>query len=239
MLIRRSSDRGYFDHGWLKTYHSFSFGEYYDKSFMNFHDLRVINEDFINPNSGFGFHPHRDMEIITYIISGELTHEDNLGNKEKITAGCFQVMSAGSGIIHSEFNHSSKECHLLQIWISPDRKSHQKTNQFSEEDNFDPYYKILDSNHYEKFLLVASGDGRENSIKIRQDAKIYAINSGELSNIQLPKSTKDNLYIHIAEGEIGFGDLILKSGDGVGISSFKVYSLEFLKPTKLLLFLMN
>jgi quercetin 2,3-dioxygenase len=117
--IRKSSERGHFEYEWLDTYHSFSFGEYYDPHYRNFSHLRVINEDFIAPHQGFGKHPHKNMEIITYVISGELTHEDSLGTKEVLKAGEFQRMTAGSGIFHSEKNLSDKPVHLFQIWITP------------------------------------------------------------------------------------------------------------------------
>ena len=226
-IIRKSNERGFFDHGWLKSFHSFSFGEYHDIHHMNFRSLRVINEDLIRAKTGFGFHPHNNMEIITYIMRGSITHEDNLGNKEEIKAGEFQVMSAGSGIIHSEFNHSDAETHLLQIWIKP--------NQLGGE----PSYRISAPNHEKKWALVASNDGRDESFMIKQDANIYAINSCDLNEIAFPELKQKHIWIQVAEGSISIDKTEIKAGDGISFERESLNSLskiEFKEPSKMILF---
>lgn len=225
IIIRRSNARGYFDHGWLKTYHTFSFADYYDPDFIGFGSLRVINDDIVSPNNGFGFHPHRNMEIITYILDGTLTRSDNLGNREEIKAGETQVMSAGSGIVHAEWNYGHKPCHLLQIWINP--------NQTGGE----PSYKIYHTDHFEKWGLIASGFANKSAIKIKQDAEIYVINSGSLHEIELPKSKSQMIWIHVASGELNIENIILKYGDAIGFTSNEFSrNIKFLVESKVLVF---
>lgn len=226
ILVRKSAERGFFNHGWLTSYHTFSFADYHDKNFMNFSDLRVINEDVIKPNQGFGLHPHKNMEIITYVLSGSLTHSDNLGNKEEIKAGNFQVMSAGSGIIHGEFNHGDIDCHLLQIWIMP--------NQNGGE----PYYKIHQVDHHEKWALIVSNDGARNSVSIRQNSALYVLESGKIKNIQLPLKNEKNCLIHVASGKIKIADLILETGDACGFRG-EVDKIDFMQDSKILVFYLN
>ena len=161
--IRPSEQRGKQNLGWLKTQFTFSFADYYDPQFMGFKSLRVINEDFIAPKQGFGLHPHRDMEIITYIIKGEIEHTDDMGNKEVIHAGEIQQMSAGTGIYHAEFNPSDEELHLLQIWVQPNKKGVK------------PHYaKKLISQNKNSINLIISSDAGNNTLAIHKDAKIYA-----------------------------------------------------------------
>lgn len=224
-ILRKSNERGYFNHGWLKTYHTFSFADYYDPEFMGFSNLRVVNEDIILPKNGFGLHPHRNMEIITYILDGTLTHSDNLGNKEEIKAGEVQVMSAGNGIVHSEWNYSDKPCHLLQIWINP------------SQIGVNPSYKIYNVDHFEKWGLIASGLGEKSLLKIKQDAEIYVINSGSLNEIGLPESKSQMEWIHVATGEIEIENMILKAGDAIGFTS-REYSknIRFNSQSKALVF---
>lgn len=222
--IRKSKDRGHFNHGWLKSHHTFSFGEYYDANFMNYHTLRVINEDVIQPNTGFGLHPHKHMEIITYVLGGVLTHTDNLGNREEIPAGSFQVMSAGSGIIHGEFNHSNTSCHLLQMWVM--------TNQKGGE----AYYTIHNPNHFEQWTLVVSGDGFENSVQIRQNAKMYAIDSGALHTIEMPRGD-GHFWLQIATGSVKIGDATLRAGDAIAFDySSQFAMISFLEQSRAVLF---
>lgn len=223
IYIRKSQDRGFFDYQWLKTYHSFSFGQYYNEKAMNFSDLRVINEDIIAPNSGFGLHPHKNMEIITYILSGTLTHSDNLGNKEEINQGEFQIMSAGSGIIHGEFNHQKSPCHLLQIWISPEQNGGQAS------------YKIHQTDHLEKWALIACNNDEKNAVKIKQQAKLYVIDSNNLKSTNLPEINKSNCYLHVAIGKIKIADNILKSGYAIAFQE-NPEKIEFLETSKILLF---
>src|SRR6266550_4570151 len=166
--IRKSSDRGHFDHGWLNTYHTFSFADYYDPAHMGFRSLRVINEDRVAPGAGFGMHGHRDMEIVTCVLSGALEHKDSLGHGEVLRPGEFQHMSAGRGIRHSEFNPSATEpVHLYQIWLLP------------RESGLEPSYaqKAFDPAHRTgRWQLVASPNGADGSLKIQQDARIYLAN---------------------------------------------------------------
>jgi redox-sensitive bicupin YhaK (pirin superfamily) len=224
-IIRRSNERGYFDHGWLKTHHTFSFADYYHHDFIDFGSLRVINEDTVLPQNGFGFHPHKNMEIITYIMHGTLTHKDNLGNIEEIKAGEVQVMSAGNGIIHSEWNYGDKPCHLLQIWIKP--------NHLGGE----PSYKIYTTDHFEKWGLVASGFENKSPVKIKQNAEIYVINSGSLKTVNLPDSSSQMIWLHIATGEIEIENLILKTGDALGFKSNKyTKNIKFNSESKILVF---
>jgi redox-sensitive bicupin YhaK (pirin superfamily) len=212
MIIRRGKDRGFFNHGWLKSYHTFSFGEYYSKKFMNFHSLHVINEDFVRAKKGFGLHPHSSMEIITFVMKGTLTHSDNLGNREEIGAGCFQIMSAGDGIMHSEFNHGDEEVHLLQIWIMPDK------------DGGTPSYRIFKPRIKGNWALIAAHDDakqnqQEDFLSIKQDASVYAIDSANLKEISLPKLTQKNLLLQVASGNITIDDgTELKAGDAIGLS---------------------
>src|SRR5215213_8963914 len=165
LSVRRSQDRGHFDHGWLNTYHTFSFSEYYDPNWTQFRSLRVMNDDTVAPGQGFGMHGHRDMEIITYVLSGQLQHRDSLGNGDVLTAGELQHMTAGSGIRHSEFNPSDSEpVHLYQIWLLPDRQG------------LPPRYeqtRFASADMSGRFRLVASPEGSEGSLAIHQDARLY------------------------------------------------------------------
>ena len=213
-IIRLSNERGYFDHGWLKSYHSFSFAQYFDPKFMNFHSLRVINEDFIKSKTGFDLHPHESMEIITFVMKGVLTHIDNIGNREEIYPQCFQIMSAGDGIIHGEFNYGDEEVHLLQIWIKPNEKGGK------------PSYKIFKPDINKKWALIASFQDDHNSkitknfLSIKQNASVYAIDSSDLTEIYLPNLVQKNLWLQVASGSIEMSDgLKLKAGDAIGINN--------------------
>lgn len=225
MMVRKSNERGFFDHGWLKSYHTFSFADYFDSNFMGFGHLRVINDDVVDANTGFPMHPHKNMEIITYILEGSLTHSDNIGNKEDINTGQVQIMSAGRGIVHSEWNNGNKPCHLLQIWI--------KTNNLNTE----PSYKIYTPDHLEKWALIASGDEGEKTFHIQQDAKIYVIDSGSLSNILIPDMS-GNIWIHVATGNAKVMNVELSNGDAIGLHNKKIKGekIEFYQKSKVLVF---
>jgi len=212
MSIRRSADRGYADHGWLKSYHSFSFAEYHDPDHMGFGPLRVINEDRVAPGMGFGTHGHRDMEIITYVLDGALAHSDSLGTGSVIRPGDVQKMSAGSGIRHSEFNHSQTDpVHFLQIWIVPDRGGVAPGYQ---QLSFPREAKLG------KLLLVASNEKRDDLIQIQQDAKMYVtvLDSAE-QRVTHTIEPGRQAWIHVATGSAVVNGKTLKAGDGAAVTS--------------------
>ncbi|HEX8143841.1 MAG TPA: pirin family protein [Pyrinomonadaceae bacterium] len=211
IVVRRSEDRGHFNFGWLNTYHTFSFGEYYDPRFMGFRDLRVINEDWVHPGRGFPTHPHRDMEIVTYVLEGALEHRDSMGNGSVIRPGEVQRMSAGTGITHSEKNGSANDSvHLLQIWILPNRKG------------IKPSYEqkmYADEEKRGRMRLIASEDGRDGSVVIHQDAKVYAtlLDQGQEITQELP--SERHAWLQVARGAVTVNGQQLKQGDGAGISA--------------------
>lgn len=203
--IRRSDARGYADHGWLKSFHSFSFADYFDPAWMGWGNLRVINEDRIAPGTGFGTHGHRDMEIISYVLQGNLAHKDSMGNVKGIPPGDVQRMSAGSGVRHSEFNHAPDQTtHFLQIWIEPNvigipPSYEQKT--FVAEDKRG------------RLRLVASPDGADGSVQIHADASLYAglLDGAESAELALAPGRKG--YVHLVRGELAVNGQALKAGD--------------------------
>ena len=213
--IRRSTNRGYFDHGWLKTFHSFSFGDYHNPDRMAFGPLRVINEDFILKGSGFGTHSHRNMEIITCVLSGELAHKDSMGNGSGIKPGEFQYMSAGSGVTHSEFNFSQEpQTHLYQIWIVP--------NQTETKPRYSQVH-IKDEDKFNRFALVAGPHESGAPIEIHQNAKMY------VSNINLPQQLTfepgpaySKCYIQVMSGKLNIKDHILLAGDACAFTQEKL-----------------
>jgi len=204
--IRPSTERGGGDYGWLKTRHTFSFDQYRDPRWMGFRSLRVINEDFVAPGNGFPMHPHRDMEIITYVLKGALAHKDSMGNGSIIHPGDGQRMSAGSGVRHSEANPSTKDpVHLLQIWITPDRSGHQpgyEQKSFPEEEKRG------------RFLLIASPDGDQGSVTIHQDAKLYVslLSPGQQVERELGQGWFG--WLQVAKGAVDLNGRSLKQGDG-------------------------
>ncbi|HMJ50412.1 MAG TPA: pirin family protein [Burkholderiales bacterium] len=226
--IRKSSDRGYFDHGWLKTYHSFSFADYFDREHMSFGNLRVINEDFVQAGKGFGTHPHRDMEILTFILEGQLAHKDSMGNGSIIKPGDVQRMSAGTGVTHSEFNASPDEIvHLLQIWILPKYSGLQPSY---EQKHFDAREK------QNELRLVASPDGREGSVTIHQDASVYAgiLSKGKEVSYRLANNRR--AYIQALRGAFKVNGERLNAGDGAKITGEKIIKLAAADDSELLLF---
>ncbi|HEX5354586.1 MAG TPA: pirin family protein [Aquabacterium sp.] len=207
LTLRRSDERGYADHGWLQSFHSFSFAEYHDPAHMGFGPLRVINDDVIAPGRGFGMHGHRDMEIVTYVLEGDLAHKDSLGNGASILPGDVQRMSAGKGILHSEFNHDLyKQTHLLQIWIEPNerglRPGYEQKN-FSAEDKRG------------RLRLVASPDGREGSVTIHADASLSVglFDGAETAELALNPARKG--YVHVARGQVVVNGQALSAGDAL------------------------
>jgi redox-sensitive bicupin YhaK (pirin superfamily) len=207
ITVRQSKERGHFDHGWLNTYHTFSFDQYHDPRFMGFRSLRVINEDFVSPGHGFPTHGHRDMEIITYILSGALQHEDSLGNGSTIRPGDVQRMTAGTGVRHSEKNASADEAvHLLQIWILPNAEGLEpgyEQTLFSEEDR------------QGKLRIIASHDGRDESVTVHQDVRVFAtlLRAGE----EVERNMDSNRYawLQVARGSLKVNDVVANQGDGV------------------------
>ena len=208
--IRKSEDRGHFDLGWLDTYHTFSFDQYYDPAHMHFRSLRVMNEDRVQPSNGFPTHSHRDMEILTYILSGELEHSDSMGNGSVIRPGDVQRMSAGSGVSHSEFNPSGTETvHLLQIWILPERhglKPSYEEKHFSDEERRG------------QLRLIAANDGREGAVTIHQDAQVYAAVLEAGQAVVHPLKESRHAWLQVARGTITLNEVELKQGDGAAVS---------------------
>ncbi|QKM64507.1 quercetin 2,3-dioxygenase [Polynucleobacter tropicus] len=211
LLLRKSQERGYADHGWLKSFHSFSFAGYHDPRFMGWGNLRVINEDRVAPGMGFGKHGHRNMEIISYVLSGELAHEDSMGNIKGIPPGDVQRMSAGTGVMHSEFNHAKDQTtHFLQIWIEP--------NQLEITPSYEQK-TIPAANKDGKLCLVASPTGEAGSVSISADAKMYAgLFDGEQSaNLKLDTSRK--AYVHLIRGSLQVNGQELNGGDALLIQN--------------------
>ena len=208
--IRRSEDRGSFDHGWLKAKHTFSFARYVDRRFMGFRDLRVINEDIVAPGRGFGEHPHDNMEILTYIISGTLAHRDSLGNVEFLRPGEVQRMSAGRGIEHAEFNPSSDEpVHLLQIWILP---KEQDTEASYEQKTFS------DQMRRNALVLIASPEAVNGAVRIGQDVRLYTTVMDAGASQRLALAPGRHAWVQVVRGSIDVGGHHLKAGDGAGVS---------------------
>ena len=218
MKIIRALDRGHFNFGWLEAYHSFSFGEYYDPNRMGYKSLRVINEDRIQGGQGFPTHGHRDMEIITYVISGALAHKDSMGNGSTIQPGDVQYMSAGTGVRHSEFSASDKMTHLLQIWIMPDKAGYAPAYA---QKNFD---KSLRRNHLQ---LIVSNDGRDGSIAVRQDANIFSAELSKEAKLSYSPSKSRALYLQLIHGSIKVAGETLKAGDALETEdSIEILGLE-------------
>jgi len=226
--IRKSSERGHFDHGWLDTYHTFSFADYHNPAHMGFRSLRVINEDRVAPGEGFGKHPHRDMEIITYVLSGELEHRDSLGTGEIIRPGEVQYMAAGNGILHGEFNPSKTEpVHLIQIWILPDRKGAEP--RYEQR----PFPGISNAG---ELTLLASKDGSNESIPINQDAKLYAatLKAGQIVKHKIEAGRA--AWIQILRGSLDLDGGKLVAGDGAAIENQAGFTLSASGAAEILLF---
>ena len=224
--IRPADERGYFDHGWLQTYHTFSFGDYYDPEHMSFRNLRVINEDVVAPGQGFPTHPHKDMEIITYVLEGQLAHKDSTGGSGVIVPGEVQYMSAGSGVRHSEFNASETDpVHLLQIWITPNKK------------DLEPGYdqKPLPVNPGE-LKLIASPNGRDDTLQIRQDVELYAAKLTADGSIEFDLPPDRHAWLQVARGTVELNGVKLDAGAGAAISEENHLSIRADKDAEFLLF---
>ncbi|MGF6778994.1 pirin family protein [Paraburkholderia sp. GAS334] len=228
LQIRRSDERGHANHGWLDSYHSFSFADYYDPDHMQFGPLRVINEDVIGPGEGFGAHSHRDMEIVTYVLEGALAHKDSMGNGSTIGPGDVQRMSAGTGVMHSEFNASKEDSlHLLQIWVLPARRGDQPGY---EEKHFD------DADKRGRLRVVASPDGRDGSVTIHSDASIHAglFDGAERADHAVPAGRR--VYVQVARGGVTVNGEALVAGDAAMLSDVDTVTLEKGTQAEVLLF---
>jgi len=229
-IIRKSNERGHVSHGWLDSYHTFSFADYYDPQWMGYRSLRVINDDLVMPGMGFGKHPHRDMEIITYVLSGALEHKDSMGNGRVIRAGEFQYMAAGTGVQHSEFNPSKTDpLRLLQIWIQPDEKG--VPPRYAE--------KNFATAPTGKLNLVASKSGHDGSIAIHQDANLSFAKLDDGQQVEYPLAAGRHAWVHIAEGEVSINGTKLSGGDAVGVNDESVLNISATKPSQVLVFDLN
>jgi len=226
--IRRSAERGLADHGWLKSFHSFSFADYHDPRHMGFGPLRVINEDRVEPGMGFGAHSHRDMEIISYVLEGGLAHRDSMGNGSVLKPGDVQRMSAGTGVTHSEYNASDREpVHFLQIWIEPDVRGVKPGYQ---ETHFDPASKRG------RLRLVASPDGREGSVTIHQDASLYAALVDGAEAVEFAQRPGRRTYVHLVRGSAAVNGERLEAGDALKLSSAEGVRIDGARDAEVLLF---
>lgn len=208
--LRRAEDRGHARYGWLDTHHTFSFGDYHDPEHVGFRMLRVINDDRVAPGAGFPTHPHRDMEIVTYVLEGALEHRDSMGNGSVIRPGEVQRMSAGTGVLHSEYNHSKEEeVRLLQIWVIPNER------------NLEPSYEQRQFDRSERtgrLRIVASPDGRDGSVRIHQDASIYTALLREEDEVAHPLAEGRHAWVHVATGSVRLNGIEMKEGDGAAVS---------------------
>lgn len=226
--VRKSEERGHARHGWLDSYHTFSFANYHDPRFTGFRDLLVINEDRVQPGQGFGKHPHRDMEIISYVLEGELAHKDSMGSGSVIRPGDVQRMSAGTGIYHSEFNHSpDRLVHFLQIWIKPARKGIQpgyEEKRFASEEKRN------------RLKLIVSPAGEDGSLGINQDTRLYSTLLDEEREVSLELAPGRHGWVQVARGSIELNGILLKSGDGAAISGEPLLKLSALENSEVLVF---
>jgi redox-sensitive bicupin YhaK (pirin superfamily) len=226
--VRQSADRGQANFGWLDSKHTFSFSSYYDPAHMGYRTLRVINEDKVSGGAGFPTHPHENMEIISYVISGSLAHKDSMGNVERIGPGEVQAMSAGTGLFHSEFNPEPEETvHFLQIWLVPDKMNH--TPRYAQK-HFDNESKR------NQLRLIVSNDGAEESLPIHQDARVYASILEQDRELNYSLESGRGVWIQVINGDLQVNDQRLQSGDGLSIEDVKELSIAAEKETEFLLF---
>lgn len=228
ITLRKSTERGYAHHGWLESWHSFSFADYYDPANIRFASLRVINDDIVQPGTGFGMHGHRDMEILTYVLSGALRHRDSMGHGEDICYGDIQVMSAGTGVQHSEVNPSPDEAvHLLQIWIMPDR---QGLTPGYQQKNFPLENKLA------RWCLLASPDNAQGSLLIHQDARVFAARLDGAAALDYPLATGRKAYLHVARGSLQANGYELSAGDALTYADESTVALSAAQDAEVLLF---
>ncbi|TWT35721.1 Quercetin 2,3-dioxygenase [Posidoniimonas corsicana] len=228
LTTRKANDRGHFDHGWLDTYHTFSFGDYYDPDHHRFRTLRVMNEDRVAPGQGFGMHPHRDMEILTYVLSGSLEHQDSMGNGEVIHAGEMQRMSAGSGLMHSEFNPSGSEpTHLYQVWLLPSEKG------------IEPSYeqRVFDARErQDRLQLVAGPEGEPGSMAIHQDARVYLADLTAGGGLTHRVPAGRHAWLQVLRGGADANGAPLSAGDGLAVSDESTLTLASAAGAEVMLF---
>ena len=226
--IRKAKERGHFDHGWLKTFHTFSFGDYQDAEYMGFRSLRVMNEDWVQPGQGFGTHPHQDMEIVTYVLQGALEHKDSMGNGSVLLAGEFQRMSAGTGITHSEFNPSDTEpVHLYQIWLYPQRKGIQPSYE----------QKAFDADERNNRLrLVASREGRNGSLVINQDADVFLSTLERGAEVSYELRASRHAWLQVLRGSVSLNGRRLGESDGAAVSDERQLNIMADEPAEIMLF---
>ena len=228
IIVRQHNERGRTTWPWLDSYHTFSFGDYHDPSHMSFRSLRVINEDFIQPDQGFGMHPHKNMEIVTYVVQGALEHKDSLGTGSVIRPGDIQRMSAGTGIFHSEFNPSKKESvHLLQIWIMPDKNGHPPSY---EQKTFRDTLKAGE------LKLIASPDGHDDSVTLHQNVNLFTAELEPGNKVNHDIAQNRHAWIQLIHGKIRVNGLTLNPGDAAAVSDEKNISIESLEKAEFLLF---
>lgn len=228
IIIRGAGDRGHANYGWLDTHHTFSFGNYHDARSMGFRVLRVINEDRVAPGQGFGTHPHHDMEIVTYVLSGALEHKDSMGNGEVLKAGELQRMSAGTGIEHSEFNASSSEpVHLYQIWLLPLSAGIQPSY---EQKHFP------ESERRNRLRLVVSPDGQEGSLRMHQDAQVYLATLDPDKTVSYTFQLERHGWLQVLRGSARLNDNTLHAGDGAAISDEQLITIQAVQPAEVMLF---
>ena len=226
--IRRAQDRGMADHGWLKSAHSFSFATYHDPDWMQFGPLRVINEDRVAPGQGFGTHGHRDMEIISYVLDGALAHRDNMGNGSVIHPGDVQRMSAGTGVMHSEFNHQKADwTHFLQIWIIPDRSGHQPSYE-------QKHFSI--EQRRGRLALIVSPDGEDGSLALHQQARVYAGCFTGTEQASLHVANDRGLWVQLARGSASVNGYALEAGDGFAVTNVSILTIDQAKAAEVLVF---
>ena len=208
IYLRKANERGHANHGWLDSWHTFSFANYYDRDFMGFSALRVINEDRVIPGEGFGTHPHKDMEILTYVLEGNIEHKDSMGNKENVPAGEFQIMSAGTGITHSEYNpNSDKGLHFYQIWIMPNTVG------------ITPRYDQRRFDTTASKQLILSPDARDGSLKVFQDMTLWRWNLKKGEEAQYQAETGRHIWLQVVKGKIAINDIIATTSDGIAIAN--------------------
>ncbi|MEM9353407.1 MAG: pirin family protein [Planctomycetota bacterium] len=228
ITTRKAADRGHADHGWLNTYHTFSFGGYRDPAHQQFRALRVMNEDRVQPGQGFGEHPHNDMEIITYVLEGQLEHRDSMGNGEVLHAGELQRMTAGTGITHSEFNPSGEEpVHFYQIWLFPERRG------------LEPSYeqkRFAADGRENQFRLVASPVGEDGSLRIRQDAKISLATLDAGTEVRYPIPEGRHAWLQVIRGEVDLNGVALQTSDGAAVSDESLLSVAARGDAEVMLF---